>query len=238
MQSINAQNSTYQQKTAFSSVEIKEFSDQKMDALIKNSDFKNYQILFKDILRQKKHILTQDQEDVLAQMSDAYIPFSTSYSKFIDGDLVYPEVSDPQGNKIAANYGNMYSTWDNPNREFRKEYTDKFYSTYKSYRNLLGSLVISNIKETNAYAKIRKYDSVLQNKYLSSDLPESIYDNLITVTGQHLDVMQRYLKIRQNYLGLDKTHYYDMFLPIEKDLTASFTYPQAQKMILTGLSKL
>ncbi len=237
-QKFNSVYLEYQKSTAFFGVEVKIFSDDKIASIIKNPDFKEYKNIFEQIQKQKSHILSQDQEDIIAALSDSYIWFSTTYSKLIDGDIIYPQIIDPEWNKISTNYINMYSTWHNANREFRKNYTDKYYNTYKSYKNVLGALAVSNLKESSAYAKIRKYDSVLQSKYQKNDLSVDMYDNLINITRQNLGVFHRYLKVRQNYLWLDKTHYYDTFTPIENNVKNYFTYKGSQEIILKWLSKL
>lgn len=228
----------YQKNISFFQSEVNAFSDEKLDKIIANPIFKNYKPVFETIKLARENILSEDQESLLAELSDSHIPFSTVYSNLIDGDIKYPKIKDPQWNDVSTNYGNMYSAWNNYNREFRKEFTDKYYNTYKSFKNTLSSLFVSNVKEVTLKYKVRKYDSLIQAMYKHLYLPLETYDNLVDTTKKNLNTFHRYIKLRKDYMGLDKIHYYDTFIPLEKWPKDSYTYQYAKDQIISWLSKL
>lgn len=228
----------YLKYSSFFNVETKEFSSERLQSILNDSKFSDYRWLLQGLDRSKKRILSQDQEDIVAKLSDMYVGFSTIRDDLIGNDVVYPQIKDPQGNMISTNYTNMYSTWNNTDREFRKDYTQKFYNTYISFKNTLWSLFISHIKEAITNARVRNYENVLQMAYERYNLDNKIYDNLLTVTKSNLATFHRYLKLRKNYLNLDEMHYYDTFVSINDFSDKRFTYEEWQKMIINGLSAL
>lgn len=57
-------------------------------------------------------------------------------------------------------------------------------------------------------------------------IPETVYDTLVEAVHNHLPLLQRYVKLRQNVLGLDDLKMYDIYVPLsEMDMT--FTYEAA-----------
>jgi oligoendopeptidase F len=59
--------SRYEQGTSFFNVEIKDFDNEKIDQLLNNPDFSDYKKIFRDLKNTKKHILSQEAEDVIAK---------------------------------------------------------------------------------------------------------------------------------------------------------------------------
>lgn len=229
--------SQYQQAISFFSVELKEFSDEKIDSLLNNIDFKNYKNYFKYLKNNKKHILSEKEEQLLISFSDSHISFNDIYKTLINLDIEYPEVVTPEWDTILANYANIYSVWDNNDRDFRKDYTKKLYTTYKEYENSLWALFISDKKEKTAYKKIRNYNSVLHAKYEWYELPEKAYDNLINTTKENLEVLHRYIKLKKDYLWIDEIHYYDLMAPLEEN-NNFYTYEESKAIVSSSLTKL
>lgn len=229
--------SKYSETIWFFDVEIKEFSDEKIDSLINNSNFSDYKNIFKDLKNNKKHILSQEAEDIINKFSNNILPFKNIYKKLINIDIKYPKITDPDGNEILTNYANIYSSRENNSQDFRKEFTEKLYNTYKQYENTLADIFIWDKREKTLYAKLRNYTSVLNKRYEWYNLPEEVYDNLVNTTRDNLDIFHKYVKLKKDYLWLNEIHYYDIIAPLEK-AQDSYTYEQAKNIIISSLYKL
>lgn len=230
--------SNYQQSTAFFLSELKEFSDAKLDALIKNPKFADYKNTFIDVKIQKGHILPEEQYKLVSQLTDGRIASVDIHDSLIDGDITYPVIKDMQWNEVSTNYANMYSIRWWQTQEIRSNFTKSFYTTYAQYKRTLGALLASHIKEVTTMSKIYEYDSVLQNIYENRRLPVEIYDNLLTTTQKNLGTFHRYLQMKKDYFWLTSLHYYDTFLPMIDSSKSSFTYAQAQEYLLSWLANL
>jgi oligoendopeptidase F len=94
------------------------------------------------------------------------------------------------------------------------------------------------VKKDNFSAKVRNYESARQAALSSDNIPESVYENLVSTVHDHLDLLQRYVKLRKEVLKLDEVHMYDLYTPLIKDVKMEVTYDEAKDYILKGLEPL
>ena len=71
-----------------------------------------------------------------------------------------------------------------------------------------------------------------------NNIPESVYDNLVSTINEHLPLLHRYLRLRKEILNLDKLHMYDLYTPLVKDVKLEVSYAEAQELLLAGLAPL
>ena len=230
--------SRYSQSTAFFLSELKEFSDAKLDGLIANPKFADYKNTFIDMKIQKKHILPEAEYQLVSQVTAGRIASSDIRDSLVDGDIVYPVITNLQWSEVATNYANMYAIWGGQTQEIRSKFTNLFYTTYAKYKRTLGALLASHIKEVTTESKVYKYDSVLKEIYDNRQLPVTIYDTLLSVTKKNLPIFHRYMQMKKDYFWLSELHYYDTLLPMIDSSKSSFTYAQAQGIVLSWLAKL
>lgn len=50
--------------------------------------------------------------------------------------------------------------------------------------------------------------------------------------------MYRYVALRKRILGVDELHYYDVYAPLTKGVSAHYTYDQAKQMVLDAVAPL
>jgi oligoendopeptidase F len=65
-----------------------------------------------------------------------------------------------------------------------------------------------------------------------------VYDNLITTVGEHIPLLNRYMKLRKRMLKLDELHMYDLYTPIVEETVDEITYEQARDTIQQALTPL
>lgn len=65
-----------------------------------------------------------------------------------------------------------------------------------------------------------------------------VYDNLVATVRKHLPDMYRYVALRKRILGVDELHYYDVYAPLTKGVSAHYTYDQAKQMVLDAVAPL
>ena len=71
-----------------------------------------------------------------------------------------------------------------------------------------------------------------------NEIPESVYDALIEAVHRHLPAMHRYLALRKKALGVDKLHFYDIYVPIVPDVDMGVDYEAACKIVVENLKPL
>ena len=93
-------------------------------------------------------------------------------------------------------------------------------------------------KTAAAEASVRHYESSRAMSMAGENVPGQVYDNLVATVRKHLPDMYRYVALRKRILGVDELHYYDVYAPLTKGVSAHYTYDQAKQMVLDAVAPL
>ncbi|MFP3422210.1 M3 family metallopeptidase, partial [Bacillus sp. SIMBA_161] len=91
------------------------------------------------------------------------------------------------------------------------------YATYGKFRNTFASTLSGNVKRDNVHARIRNYSSAREAALSDDHIPEAVYDQLVETVHNNLHLLQRYVALRKEVLGVDQVHMYDMYTPLVKE---------------------
>lgn len=181
-----------------------------------------YAFALKDILRQKEHILSEAEENILANMSEVTGATNDIFTMLNNADIKFAEIKDEDGNDIRLTHGNYISFMESHHRDVRRSAYEAMYAPYKSLINTIASTYSYNTRTDAVGARIRKYPSARDAALASDNIPAKVYDNLVSVVNESLPDMHRYVALRKKLLGLDKMYMYDMYVPLielpEKDI--------------------
>ena len=197
-----------------------------------------YERFFSELFRQKEHRLSAEIEEILANGKEALEASETIFSMFNNADIKFLVIKDEDGKDVEITHGRYTSLLQNKDRRVRKDAFCGLYSKYKEYSNTLASTFSANVKKDIFYAKTRKYASSLAMALDESQIPESVYRNLIQVVRENLPSLHRYMDIRKKALGVDELHMYDVYVPIVEETKDSIDFEQAKQMVAEGLKPL
>jgi len=203
-----------------------------------NTELAKYGKTLDEINRQRPHILSEKEEELLAEMSDVTQTPSQTFSMLNNADLKFPLIKDENGNKVELTHGRYHSFMESNDRSVRKSAFQAMHKTYGDFKNTFASTLSGEIKTNNVSAKIRKFDSARQAALNSNKIPESVYDNLIETVNEHLPLLHRYINLRKKVLGIDELHMYDLYTPLVQDVDMKVTYEEAQAQVLESLKPL
>lgn len=226
----------YLEVTSFLQPELLSLPAQRLRRMIKDKAFSDYDQFLRDILRLKPHILSPPEEKLLASASLMRDIGYNTYSTFSGADLTFPSVKDAEGNDVQLTQALFTKYRAMADRRVRKDTFEAFFSTYKKYRNTLASLLGSQINANIVYAKARKYDSALEASLDANNIPTAVYHNMVKAVNKHLPTLHRYLKLRQELLGLKDLYYYDMYPPIVKEVELKFSYDEGRELLGQALA--
>ena len=191
-----------------------------------------------NILRRKEHMLTPEMEQLLASAGDVTGTSDRVFSMFNNADLTFPEITDENGEKVRLTHGRYISFLESSDRRVREEAFKAMYATYKSFRNTLGAVYSGKLKAHNFSAKARKYGSCLEAAVDGTNVPASVYHNLIDAVHNNLDKMHRYVALRKKILGVDELHMYDLYVPLVKEADVKIPFEQAKQTVYEALAPL
>lgn len=197
-----------------------------------------YEHKFEKMFQNKKHILSPEMEDLLSKMNVLGSSFAKVYRDISSNDLQFPEVEGEDGQKILANEASYRKAMNSSNRQVRENVFRGLLSTYGSHVNSFTSTYLGAVKHNVYVAKARNYPSARAAAVGRNFIPESVYDNLVDTARNGAHHLHKYIELRKRVLGLDEIHFYDLFTPIIKGSEKTYTYEEAQEMIIEALSVL
>lgn len=196
----------------------------------------DYQHFIENILSDRPHVLSADQEALLAGASEIFSASSNTFSVLNNADLTFPVIENEQGEKIQLTHGVYGQLMESVDRNVRKEAFKGLYRVYEQFRNTFAQTLSSHIKVHNYKAKVRNYPSARAAALSSNHIPESVYDTLLKVVNQHLPLLQRYVALRKRLLAVDDLHMYDMYTPILGETSIKYSYQEAKEKALAALA--
>lgn len=206
--------------------------------MLQHNGLKKYEHYFEEIRRQSAHILTKEMEELLAMAGEVVEGASDIFSMFNNADIKFPQVEDGKGEVLALTHGSYIALLENSDRTIRKQAFENLYGMYEKYKNTLAAVYQASVKSDVFQAKARKYTSAREMALHASNIPLSVYDNLIESVHAHLPAMYRYVDIRKEALGISKLHMYDLYAPMVEDVDKKNDFEDAKKIVLQGLKPL
>lgn len=225
----------FETETAFFLPELNSLCDEVLEGYLSDAELTEYDYFLKTALKQKKHILSENEERLLALGGDALSTFREIFTKIDNADLpLKPFVYN--GKKISVTHGNYGVAMHSNDREFRKKYFKKYYSAYVSLINVISSTYAGSVKKDVFSAKARNYSSSLEKALSGEDVPESVYRNLLNTTNQALYLLHDYMYEKKKALSLEQMHMYDIYAPTVENAELKLDYEKAYDLVIEGLS--
>ncbi len=197
-----------------------------------------YRQYFAEIMRQKKHILSQSEEQLLAFASEMANAPADIFTMFNNADIKFSSIKDEDGKEVELTKGRYIKFLESKDRRVREDAFHALYDTYSKVKNTLASSLNNNVKKNRFYTIVRKYDSCLEASLDNDNVTTDVYNNLITAVNNNLPLLHRYLKLRKKALKLDQLHMYDLYVPIVEEPARTVSYEDALKMVNKGLQPL
>jgi oligoendopeptidase F len=224
---------------AFFTPEILSLKEGFIEDLVNNDErFRIYDFMLKDILKEKKHILTKEMEELLALASDCLDAPSSIHSMLTNADMTFEKIKDEDGEKVELTEGNYSSYIRSKDRFVRKYAFKKLFKEYKKLENTLSTTLTASIKTFNFSAKVRNYDEPLKASLEPNDIPISVYEKSIETINKNISSLHRYVKIKKKLLNLDEMHMYDLYVPVIEVEKEKILFEESIKIANEGLKPL
>ena len=197
-----------------------------------------YRRYLTDQRRKKAHTLSAAEERLLAAAAEMAGAPDSIYSSLLNADLTYPDAVDSEGKAHSLSQSTFVPLEESGDRVLRKSAYENLYHTLNGMRNTAAGLLDAQNKQQKFYATARKYSSAREAALDGTNVPLSVYDNLIEAVHRNLDKMHRYVRLRKKLLGVDQLHFYDIYTPLVQDLNKSIPYEQAKQTVYDALHPL
>lgn len=182
-----------------------------------------YDHFFDKLFKAREHVLSQAEEELLAGAQEIFNGAEETFSILDNADIAFPIVTNDKGEEVELTHGNFISLMESKDRTVRQAAYEAMYSTYEQFQHTYAKTLQTNVKVQNYKARVHKYASARQAAMSANFVPEAVYDTLLETVNKHLPLLHRYLKLRQEVLGLDDLKMYDVYTPLsETDLAIGY----------------
>ena len=212
--------------------------DKILGFLNENKDLEIYRFAITETLRQKAHVLSKAEENIMAQLSEVTGASGDIFTMLNNADIKFGTITNDEGKTSELTHGNYITFMESHNREVRKEAFTHMYEAYKNQINTIATAYNYNTKTDVVTARIRKYESAKHAALAGDDVSTEVYDNLIKVVNDNLPVLHRYLNIRKKLLGVDEMKMYDVYVPLIELPKKDVTFEDAVELANKGLAPL
>ena len=224
--------------TAFAEPEILSLEEGTLQQIIADPLLQEYHFYLEDLLRSKAHTLSAKEESLLAQFGEVLANPGQVSDTLMDADMVFEPAKDSQGNEHEVSGSSFILLQNSLDRTLRENAFHSFYKGYRQHINTFAATYSGCVKGAVAEARVRHYPSSRAMSMAANNIPVSVYDNLIDTVHKRMDLMYRYVHLRKRILGLDELHYYDVYAPLVQKITKTYTYEEAQQMVLKAVAPL
>lgn len=221
---------------SFATPEIMAIPEEALEGFYKAAPgLERYRRYLNNERRRKAHTLSAAEERLLAAAGEMANAPETVFGSFLNADMRYPDAVDSEGKPHALSQSTFVPLEESGDRALRKSAYENLYNTLGGMRNTAAGLLDAQNKQQKFFATARKYGSAREAAMDRTNVPVSVYDNLIEAVHRNMDKMHRYVRLRKKLLGVDELHFYDVYTPLLKDEPAKIPFAQAKQTVYDAL---
>lgn len=225
-------------QSAFLQPELLTLPAAELEALQTAPDMADYSEYIRNLIREKPHILSPEQEKLLAMMGELQQAPDNIFSMLSNVDMTFPDVHMPDGATSPLRESNLSTYLHDRNQDVRRQGWEGIMSTYGRFGATIAAIYGASVKKDQFNADARHMPSAVEASLFPYEIPLSVYDNLIAAVHESLPSLTDYLKLRRERMELSELHMYDMYAPLVDNFDMDLPYPEAYQLVLEGLAPL
>lgn len=225
--------------TSFFTPELMDLTSEKIkDYMDENEKLKKYDFLFRELLKNKEHILSEKEESLISKLGEVTNGSKEAFSMLNNADMTFGQVTLDDGSKVDLTHGNYINFLESQDRNLRKEAYENLYKVYEGHINTLSSLYNNSVKGDVISSQIRNFSSSLDASLSPKEIPEEVYYNLIEVVHCYLPKLHKYMELRKKVLNVDELKMYDVYVPLVKIPEKNIPYEEGVELVYKALAPL
>lgn len=236
---VEALGTEFSVSTSFITPEITYADEAKIQNYLKNDErLTNYSRDIKDILEKKKHILSKEEENLLANYSEIFSAPENTFDTLTNAEFKFGTLTDENGKEVELTDSTYTLYLKNQNQNVRKQAFDLMYKKYSEFINTITEMYIANVKAKSTTAKLRKYNSSLEKAVDNDDASINVYNSLIESIDENISSNYEFLKLKKKMLNLPEMHMYDLYVNPCEQGKDEITFEEAKQEVLDALQVL
>lgn len=199
------------------------------------ADFRHF---LQELLATRPHRLSAQAEEVLAALGTVLAAPGMVYNRSKSSDLKVIPFEDARG-EVHPNSFNLYeSAWEgHPDAELRRGAWKAFGDGLQGFEHTYAATFATEVQKNVVLARLRGHADAEEFLLQPHKVPRSLYTRIIdTIQCELAPHMQRYARLRQRVLGLDRLYYCDLKAPLDADFHPPVSYEDGCELILEALA--
>ena len=224
---------------SFETPEIMAIADETMDEFYAAfPGLERYRRYINNIRRRKAHTLSPAEEKLLASAGEMARAPQNIFNVLTNADLTFPDAIDSEGKAHPLTQGSYVAYQNSPDRALRKSAYENLFRTFGAFKNTAAATLNAQVKKLKFFSDARKYPDSMTAALDGTNVPTSVYLNLIEAVHQNMDKMHRYVRLRKKLLGLDELHMYDVYTPLVGGVARYIPYEEAKQTVYDAMAPL
>jgi oligoendopeptidase F len=228
----------YGAKLSFLEPELLSIAPKKLSAFLRSDLLKDYRQFVDNLTRRRAHILAAEQEEIVARTGNMSSLPQDVYRTLSTLNLPFPEVVLQDGQKVALTQALYTRHRAASSREDRTSVFHAFFGTYQKFRETFAGLLSGVVYANRFSATVRKYPGDLESALDSTNVPVSIYTNMIAQVRAGRPLLWRYLGLRKKILNLKELGYQDLYASLVPAASFCVSFEEAKGILLSALASL
>ncbi len=211
--------------------------EQTMQRYIEAPELAEYSFMLQNLQRSRKHVLDEQSERLLSMAGDFSDGAQEIFTMLNNADLKFGSV-EHNGQVYELTHAKYIELMQSEDRALREKVYRKFYEAFSGHINTIAAAYNTAVKKDIFYARARGYESALHKALFADNVPPEVYHDLIQAVHDNLDTMHEYVKLRGELLKIGDLQMYDIYAPLVSEADVSYSYEQAQQLVLDALGAL
>ncbi len=199
--------------------------------------FGRFELALMNLIRSSEYVLSEEGEGIMAAAGILDGMPSSTYGLLVNSDITWPTLTLSTGEEVTLNqsgYGLHRTAMD---RDDRIAVFSTFWGAWEQYEATIGQLLNSHIQNQVFTARARGYDSALQMNLFGPNLPEGVYNTLVSQVNESLPLLHRYFQLRARLLGVNDFGYHDIY-PEALELDREFDIYESRNLLIEAVAPL
>jgi len=197
-----------------------------------------YRFALDNIVRLRAHSLSTREAEIEAQSSQMAATPNKIYGTFSTLNHPFAKVKLKNGEELELTHAAYTKYRTTPDAADREKVFKEFFGTFKTTRETYAGLFEAAINRDNFYSRLHKYESDMAASLSATNVPLTVYSTMLEQVKAHKELLWRYLKLKQQMLGLKELKYSDLYLPLSRAEAPQYSFDEAKKIAYETLKPL
>ena len=234
---VEALGTEFSTKTSFMTPEITYTKNSIIEKYL-NEDKKlsRYKRELLDILEEKEHILSKEEENILANYGEVFSAPENTFDILTNAEFKFGNLINENGEEVELTESNYTIYLKSQDEKVRKQAFNLMYNQYSKFINTITELYLSNVKISATTSKLRKYKSSLDMATKNDDANINVYNSLINAIHEGLYINHKFIDLKKKILNKEDFHMYDLYVNPFEEEKDKITYEEAKEEVIKALS--